>query len=74
MYDSWDIECDRQFFVILDHFLHFYPLKNPKNQNFEKMKKPPRDVITLHMCTTNDNNMIYGSWDMERDSHNFLSF
>ena len=26
------------------------------------------------MCTLNDNHMIYGSWDMERDGHNFLSF
>ena len=40
MYDSWDTKCDRQnFFVILDHFLLFYPPNNLKNQNFEKMKK-----------------------------------
>ena len=26
-------------FVILGHFLPFYPTNNPKNQNFEKMKK-----------------------------------
>ena len=35
IYGSWDIESDRTFFVILDHFLPFYPLKNPKNKNFE---------------------------------------
>ena len=28
----------QNFFVILGHFLPFYP-NNPKNQNFEKMKK-----------------------------------
>ena len=28
-----------EFFVILDHFLPFYFHNNPKNQNFEKMKK-----------------------------------
>ena len=33
------MECDRIFFAILGHFLHFYPASNPKNQNFEKMKK-----------------------------------
>ena len=39
MYGSWDIECNRQnFFVILDHFLLFYPPNNLKNQNFEKWK------------------------------------
>ena len=34
MYDYWDMECNRQnFFLILDHFLPFYPspLNNPKN-------------------------------------------
>ena len=35
MYDSWDMEPDRQIFVILDYFLPFYPLhpspKQPKN-------------------------------------------
>ena len=39
MYGSWDMDCDRQFFVILDNFLSFYPPKNLKNQNFEKLKK-----------------------------------
>ena len=27
------------FFVILGHFLPFYPPNNPKNQNFGKIKK-----------------------------------
>ena len=31
-------------------------------------------MITLHMCTINDNCMMYGSWDMEHDRQNFLSF
>ena len=69
-YESWLTE----FFVILDHFLPFYPPTNPKNQNSEKLKKGPGDIIILHMCTINDNHMMYGSWDMERDGHNFLSF
>ena len=29
----------QEFFVILDHFLPFYPTNKPKNQKFEKMKK-----------------------------------
>ena len=50
-----------EFLVILDHFLPFYPPNNPKNQNFEKLKKRPGDIIILHMCTINDNHMIYSS-------------
>ena len=48
------------FFVLL-------PPNNPKNQNFEKMKKKkqktkkPRDIIMLYMFTINDNHMMYGS-------------
>ena len=68
MCGSWDTECDRQiFFVILDHFLLFYPPNNPKNQNFEKMKKMPRDIIILHKCTKNHDDMLHCSWDMMHD-------
>ena len=35
MYASWDMEYDRQFFVILGHFLPFYPTIDPKNKNLE---------------------------------------
>ena len=34
---------------------------NPKNQNFEKMKKTPEDVIILHQCTKNYDHMVYCS-------------
>ena len=43
---------------ILYHFLSFYPPNNPKNQNW----------------TTNENHMMYGSWDIERDRPIFLLF
>ena len=66
-YGAWQTE----FFVILDRFLPFYPTNNPKNQHFQRMEKSPEDII-LHMCTKNDNHMMYGSWDIERE--NFLSF
>ena len=36
------------------------------------MKKMPGDIITLHMCTINDNHMMYGSRDMERNGQNFI--
>ena len=47
-----------EFFVILDCFLHFYPTKNPENQNFEKMKKTSEDIIILQICTINDMTVI----------------
>ena len=65
----------------MDHFGPFFallPHKNPKKQNFEKMKKKkkktPGDTIISHMCTVNENHMMYGSWDMEHDGQSFLSF
>ena len=63
-----------EFFAILDNFLLFYPTNNLENPIFEIMKKTTGDIIILQMCTTNDNHMIYGSWDMECDRQNFLSF
>ena len=48
-------------------FCHFGPLfallppNNPKNENFEKMKNKPENIIILHMFTINDNHMMYGS-------------
>ena len=38
------------------------------------MKKTVGDIIILHLCTTNDNDMMYGFWDVECDRYNFLSF
>ena len=74
MYSSWDTADDRQFFVILDYFLPFYPSSNLENQNFEKIKKSPGDIIILHLCIINENRIMYGSWDMEHNRQNFWSF
>ena len=60
-----------KFFFILGHFLLFYPTNNDQNHIFEKMKKAPGDIIILQMCTTDNNYMMYGSWDMESDRRNF---
>ena len=59
----------------MGHFLLFYPTNSPKNQNFEKMKTIPGDIIILHMCNKNYDQMMYGSWDMVRDRCNcYFSF
>ena len=59
---------------ILDCFFSFIPPNNPKNQNFEKMKKQSGAIIILHKCTIKGNHMMYGSWDIKRDRQNCLSF
>ena len=64
-YDVWFLRYkagQTEFFIILGHFLPSDPPKNQKkNQNFEKMKKTPGDIIILHLHTTNDNHMMYSS-------------
>ena len=62
MYGSWDTKHVWTVFSdILEHLLHFCETNNPKNQNFEKeRKKTPGDIITLHVCTINNNHMVYG--------------
>ena len=75
IYSSWDIECDRQKLVIMGHFLSFNlsPRENPKNQNFEKNENKLLEISSSYTCTKKKN-MRYGSWDMEWDRQNFLSF
>ena len=66
-----------EFFCHFGSFLPFDLPNNLKHQNFEKIKtkkKTPGDVITLHLCTTNDDHMMYGYWDMKSTRQNFLTF
>ena len=74
MYGYWDIKHDTEFSVIWDHFLPFYPPNNTKNQNFEKLKKTPGDIITLHKCTKNHDHMLYCSLDMMHNKCNCFYF
>ena len=61
--------------VFIFHFSFFAlllppPLSNLKSQNKIKKhekKKTPGDIIILHMCTKNYNDVIYCSPDMVRD-------
>ena len=61
-----------EYFVIMDRFLPFYPPMDPKNQNFEKMKKTLEDIIILQALTINDSHMIYGFSDMECNRNFFF--
>ena len=75
-YDVWFLRYgvrQTEFFVIMDRFLPFYPPMDPENQNFEKIKITPEDIIILQICTINESQTMYGSWDMECNGQNFLS-
>ena len=54
-------------------FFSLLPRMDPENQNF-KNEKTSEDIIILQMCTIDDSHMMYGSWDMECNRQNFLSF
>ena len=50
--------------IVIVHFGLFFallPPNNIKNQNFEKMKQDPGDIIILHMCTKNYDQTMHGS-------------
>ena len=64
---------DRNILSFWAIFCLFSPLTTWKIKTL-KLKKTAVDIIILHICTINDNHMIYGSWDMQRDRQNFLSF
>ena len=62
MYGSSDMECNRQNFLSFWTIsCSFTLLTTQKNENLEKMKKLPGDIINLHRCNINDNSMKYGS-------------
>ena len=52
---------DRSFYHFRPLFALLPPPNNLKNENFQKMKKTPTDITILHMCTINDNHIMYGS-------------
>ena len=59
MYGSCDMEPEEQTF--LSGWTVFWTFTPLATQKIKVMKKAPGDIITLHMCTINDNHMMYGS-------------
>ena len=57
MYGSLDIESNRQNF--LSFWTIFCLTLTTQKTKFKKMKKIPRNIIILQMCTINDNHMMY---------------
>ena len=75
MHGAWGTEWDRQNF---QHFGVFFvllpPPNDPENQNFLKMKKMDGYIILLHMCTINEDHMIYDFRNIRCNRQNLLSF
>ena len=72
MYSSWDVVNDRCncYFSFWAVSCPFTPLTAWKIKILKKWKKGPGDIINLHMCSKNYDQMMYRSWDMGRDRCN----
>ena len=59
-----------------DNFLAFWTIfcSFTKKSQFEKIKKTPKNIIILHMCTINDNHIMCGYWNTMCNRQYFLSF
>ena len=53
-------------------FCFFVPLLTPQIKIWKKCKKTTEHVILLHMCTINQDHMVYGSWDMKFNRQKFF--
>ena len=66
MYAYSDMECSHRhnFLSFQTIFCSFAPLLIPKINIWKKSIKTPRDIILLHMCTMNQNQMYpwYDLW------------
>ena len=77
LYCSWDMVHDscNSYFSFWANFCPFTPLTAWKIKISKKMKKAPRDIIISHKYTTNQDHMLYCSWDMAYDGCNcYFSF
>ena len=75
-YGSWDMVCDGcNYFLFWASYCPFSPITARKINILKNWKERPGDIIILHMCTKNYDQIIYGSWDMVRDRCNcYFSF
>ena len=69
IYCSWDMMHDRCncYFSFQGIFCPFTLVITQKIKVLKKWKKMPGDIIILHMCTKNYDQMMYSFWDMVSD-------
>ena len=75
-YDKWFLRYTVQKRVFLSFWAIFWHLTLLTTQKMKilKKKKTPGDISILHLCNANDDHMMHGSWDIERDRQNSVSF
>ena len=76
-YGIWFLKFKVQQTEIFVIFGPFFALSAPLTTWKSKiltLKKTLQDIIISHICTINDNHMMFGSWDMECSRQIFLSF
>ena len=71
MYAYSDMQCNN-FFFYFRPFFAIFPHYWPQKLKSEKMLKTPGDFILLHMCTTNQNHMMYGYWHIKCKGQGFF--
>ena len=74
-HSSWDVVHDRcNYFSFRAIFCLSTPLTAQKIKILKKWKKIFGDIIILHVCSKNYDQMMYGCWDMVRGGCNYFSF
>ena len=74
MYSSWDTEWDRQIFLLF--WAIFCPFTSPLMIPNIKILKKTLEILSfyINMCTINEDQMIYSSWNIRCDRLKFLLF
>ena len=74
MYAYSDMECLHRHNVLSVQaiFCFFTPLLASETKIWKKCKKTPGHLILLHMCTINQDHMMYVYWDMKFNRQNFF--
>ena len=73
-YDVWFLRYwlqQTEFFVILDHFLPFYPQHTKKSKFWKNKKQALTDIIILHKFNKNHDHMLYCSLNMVHNGCNY---
>ena len=69
-----EIRSETEFCHSGTFFAFLSPCRPRKSKFWKIEKKKPGDIIILQMWTIKEDQVIYGSWDMEGDGQNFLLF
>ena len=60
---SWNIRCHRHKFLSFWVIFYYVSPLTTRKIKILKLKKTPVDIIIFHICTIDDNHLLYGSWD-----------